>query len=98
MCVMQQTIAGKSETTFNLRLHNHRKDVDKQNSLQADQQLSGHNFNKHEKFTLIEQLNDTSIDKELLKYRLKKREDFWIIKLKTLQLRGFNAERNFPNL
>ena len=65
MCVMQQTIAGKSETAFNLRLHNHRKDVDKQNSHQADQhfQLSGHNFNKHEKFTLIEQLNDTSIDK-----------------------------------
>ena len=54
------------------------------NSLQADQhfRLPGHNFNKHAKFTLIEQLNDTNTDKELLKYRLKKREDFWIIKRK----------------
>ena len=59
--------------------------------------LPGHNLNKHAKFTLIEQLNDTSIDKELLKHRLKKREGFWIIKLKTLQTNGFNAELNFPS-
>ena len=59
--------------------------------------LSGHNLNKHAKFTLIEQLNDTNIDKELLKHRLKKREGFWIIKLKTLQTNGFNAELNFPS-
>ena len=66
---------GKSEKTFNLRLNNHQKDVDKQNLLQAKQhfRLPGHNFNKHAKFTLIEQLNDTSIDKELPKYRIKKR-------------------------
>ena len=51
---------GKSETAFNLSLNNHREDVNKQKSLQADQHflLSGHNFNKHAKFTLIEQLND----------------------------------------
>ena len=97
LCNKQYT--SKSETAFNLRLNNHRKEVNKQNSLQADQhfRLSGNNFNKHEKFTLIEQLNDTNIDKELLRSRLKKREDFWIIKLKTLQPHGFNAERNFPN-
>ena len=49
---------GKSEITFNLRPNNHRKDVNKQNSLQTDQHfwLPGHNFNKHAKFTLIEQL------------------------------------------
>ena len=45
----------------------------------------------------MEQVNDTNIDKELLKYRLKKREDFCIKKLKILQPRGFNAELNFPN-
>ena len=50
-------------------LNNHRKDVDKQNSLQADQhfRLPVYNFNKHSRFTLIEQLDDTNIDKELLK-------------------------------
>ena len=68
----------KCETTFNLRFNNHRKDVNKRNSLQADQhfRLPGHNFNKHAKFILIEQLNDTNIDKELLKYRLKKMKTF----------------------
>ena len=59
-CNKQYT--GKSETTFNLRSRNHRKDVSKQNSLQADQ-LPGHNFNKHAKFTLIDQLNDTNTEK-----------------------------------
>ena len=56
LCNKQHT--GKSETAFNLRLNNHRKDVKKWNSLQADQhfRLPGHNFNKHAKLTLIEQL------------------------------------------
>ena len=41
---------GKSQTTFNLRLNNHRKDVNKRNSLQPDQhfRLPGGNFNKHQ--------------------------------------------------
>ena len=90
---------GKSEATFNLRLNNLRKDVYKQNSLQADRhfRLLRHNFNKNAKFTLIEQLNDTNLNKELLKYRLKKRVDFWIKKFTALQTHGFNAELNFPN-
>ena len=97
LCNKQYT--GKSEATFNIRLNMHRKDVNKRNSLQADKnfRLPGHNFNKHAKFTLIEQLNNTNIDKELLKYRLKKSEDFSIIKLKTLQPHGFNAELDLPN-
>ena len=69
LCNKQYT--SKSETIFNLRLNNHWKDVNKRNSLQADQHfwLPGHNFTKHAKFTLIEQLNDTNIDKELLKHK-----------------------------
>ena len=97
LCIKQCT--SKSETIFNLRLNSHRKDVTKRNSLQADQhfQQPVHNFNKHAKFTLTEQLNDTNIDKELSKDRVKKREDFSIIKLKSLRPHGFNAELNFPN-
>ena len=97
LCNKQYT--GKSETTFNSRLNNHRKGVNKWNCLQTDQyfRLPGRNFNKHAKFTLIKQLNDTNIDKALLKYWLKKREIIWIIKLKLLQPHGFNAELNFPN-
>ena len=90
---------GKSETIFNLRLNNHRKDVNQQNSLQSHQhfRLLGQKFNKHAKLTLIKQLNDTNIDKELIKYRLEKRENFWGKKLKTLQPHGFNTELNLPN-
>ena len=54
MCVNKQD-TDKFETTFNLRLNNHRKDLNKQNLLQADQQirLSGDNFNKHKKLISI---------------------------------------------
>ena len=45
------------------------------------------------RFTLIEQLNNT----KLLIFWLKKREDFWIYKLKALKPHGFNARANFPN-
>ena len=58
-----------------LRLNKHQKYVNIQNWLQADQHfgLPDLNFNKHAIFTLIEELNDTNIEKELLKYRLKTR-------------------------
>ena len=84
LCNKEFTV--KSETSFSLRQDNHRKDVNKQNSLQSDQhfRLPGHNCNRHAKFTLTGQLNDTTIGKELLLYRLKKREDFWIQILKTV--------------
>ena len=82
LCKRQYT--GKSETTFKIRLNNHRKDVYKTNTPEADQhfRLPGYNFNRHTKCTLIEQLNNIELDKELLTFRLKKREDFWIHKLK----------------
>ena len=46
---------GKSETTFNIRLNNHRKDVKDPNALPADKHftLRGHDFNINAKFTLI---------------------------------------------
>ena len=72
------------KTAFNIRLNNHRKDVYKTNTPEAHQhfRLPGHNFNRHAKFTIIEQLNNADLDKELLTFRLKKRRDFWIHKLK----------------
>ena len=88
LCKRQYT--GISETAFNIRLNNHRNDVHKTNMPEADQhfRLPGHNFNRHAKFTLIEQSNNTEFDKELLTFGLKKRKDFWIHKLKY----GFNSD------
>ena len=96
-CRIQYT--GKSETKFNIRLNNYRKDVNRQNAPQADQpfKLPNHNFNQHARFTLIEQLGNMRIDKDLAKLRLKKREDFWIETLNTLHPYSLNAELNFPN-
>ena len=92
-------------------MNNHRKDVNRQNAPLVDQhfkspghnfnqhfKLPGHNFNQHAKFILTERLDNTSIDKDLATLTLKKREVFWILRLKTLQPDGFNAELNFPNV
>ena len=90
---------GKSETKFNIRLNNHRKDVNRQNAPYADQhfKLPNHSFNHHARLTLIEQLDNMKIDKDLAILRLKKREDFWIETLKNLHPYGLNAELHFSN-
>ena len=88
---------GKSETTFNIRLNNHRKDVKDPNALPADKHftLPGHDFNRNAKFTLIEKLTNTNKGAiETLKERLKNRENFWIIKLRIFTPNGLNQELN----
>ena len=69
----------------------------RQNAPQADQhfKLPVHNFNQHAIFTLIDQLDNVNIDKELATLQLRKREEFWIQKLKTLHPYGLKLD--FPN-
>ena len=95
MCKIQY--AGKSEASFNVRLNNHRKDIKKQNAIKAYKHLNNneHTFSKHGKFILIERLrNINTTPTEILKLRLKERENFWIKKLKTLTPYGLNQELN----
>ena len=70
----------KSETPFNIRLNNQRKDVKSSDSIPACQHFNNnhHEFNRDVKFTLIEQLRNTNIDPSIRTKRLKEREDFWI--------------------
>ena len=86
---------GKAETEFNIRLHNHRKDVWKPDAIPASRHFSNksHNFNTRAKFILIEQIRhiDTDIRKRI---RLKQRENFWTLTLKTLTPKGLNQEPN----
>ena len=50
---------------------------------------------KHAKFTLIEQLTEISnVSKGNLRLRLKRGEDFWIIKLETIATMELNQELN----
>ena len=64
----------------------YRKGVNRKNAPQAVQhfKLLIHNFKQHVRFTLIEQLDNVNIEKDLATLRLKKREEFWIQKLETL--------------
>ena len=82
----------KAETRFNVRLNNHRKDVSKVEAIMIWKhfQQGSHNFNNHAKFTIIDQLTNTSKSKETLTQRLIERENFWILKLDTLYPEGFN--------
>ena len=95
-CILCKILCvGKSETPFNLRLNNSRKNVNNPKAIPACNhfKMHGHNFMKHAKFTLIEQLTEMSnISKDTLRLRLKRREDFWIIKFKTLTPNGLNQE------
>ena len=89
----------KAETLFNIRLNNHRKDANGNNPKDIPASIHfkqpGHNFNKHLKFTLIEQINNTiNSDIDTIIIRLKRREDFWILKLGTLKPKGLNQGLN----
>ena len=90
---------GKAETPFNIRLNNHRK-VANGNNLKAipasiHLKQPGHNFKKHAQFTLIEHINNIiNTDIDTIKIRLKRKKDFWILKLDTLTPKGLNQELN----
>ena len=51
---------GKTEAAFNIRLNNHGKDVKDHKAIPVDKHFNqtGHNFNLHAKFIIIEQLQD----------------------------------------
>ena len=51
-------------------------------------------FQRDAKSTLIEQITNSFTTTEQLRILLKKRENFWILKLKTLYSDGLNQELN----
>ena len=69
----------KTETAFNIRLNNHRKDVKDLKAIPVDKHFNqaGHNFNLRTKFIIIEQLQDIEkTSKKILKGRLKTQGTF----------------------
>ena len=77
-------------------INNHRKDSKNKNPILASKhfQNSNHSFQRDAKFTLIEEITKTLTTTEQLPLLLKKRENFWILKLKTLYPDGLNQELN----
>ena len=89
---------GKTETPFNQRLNNHRNNAyrPRLETIPACRHFYGnnHDFNKDAKFTIIEQIHDST---KSLKQRQKiilQRENFWITELNTLTPNGLNQELN----
>ena len=88
---------GKSETLFNIRLNNHRKDV---NNTEATLSISkhvweaNHSFNRDAKFTLIEKIKNHNISQTGMDRTLENQEDLWILKLQTLKPNGLNNKLN----
>ena len=69
---------GKSETSFHIRLNNHRKDIKSPNTIEPCQHFNNlkRAFHKHGKFILTEQLNNIkNTSTEVPKQRLKDREN-----------------------
>ena len=76
LCKIKYT--GKAETPFNIRLNNHRKDTNgnkpKATPASIHFKQSGHNCNKHAKFTLIQETNNAiNTDINTIKIRLERR-------------------------
>ena len=46
--------------------------------------------------TMIEEITNQNMTKEKIRDVLMHREDFWILKLDTLQPNGFNEDLNYP--
>ena len=95
LCKIQYV--GKSDTFFNLRIHNHRKDVNDPKAITACNhfKMHGDKFMKHANFNLLEQLTEISnVNKDTLRLWLKRREDFWIMKPETVAPKGLNQELN----
>ena len=90
---------GKSEWPMNIRLNKHRNDVFREDAIQVCKHFKepGHEFNKHAKITIIEELKKKDRSLKTMRKILEQREDFWILKLKTLQPDGFNMELNDNN-
>ena len=70
--------ASKSETPFNIRLYNHRKDIKSPNAILACKDFDKHNhgFSNYRKLMIIEQLRNITISTKTLKERPNQQENF----------------------
>ena len=79
------------------RITKHRFDAKNTKSIPVDRHflLPGHNFDRHFKLT-IEEITNQNMTKENIRDVLMHREDFWILKLDTLQPNVLNEDLNYP--
>ena len=91
---------GKSEPTFEIRLNNHRTDAYNPNANKTiipackHFHADDHDFNRDAKFTIVETIQDKNLPNKEKRSLLLKRENFWILLLKTLKPDGLNISLN----
>ena len=98
LCPRTQYV-GKSEPPANLRINTHRRDVTGPLGGAFDKHFAqeGHDFNKHARFTIIEQIRSHKSNSKLENRRLlEQREDYWMIRLQTIKPHGMNDSPNDP--
>ena len=99
LCKYSQYI-GKSEPSVNLRINTHRYDVNSPNGGRFDKHfnLPGHNYDKHARYIIIEQVRTpSSMNTTALRKLLEDREDFWMKRLNTIYPNGLNDHLNSNN-
>ena len=88
---------GKSEPAAHKRFNTHRYDVNKPTGLSFDKHFNtpGHSFDHDAKFILLEQVkNHRTLAKDEIRAIMEHREDYWMLKLKTLTPLGMNDKLN----
>ena len=84
MSALQNTVCRKVRNSFSHNTEQPKKDIKNPHSIEACKHFNNwnHVFHKHGKFILIEKLNKIkNISTEVLKQRLKDRENYWIKRL-----------------
>ena len=83
--ICQLQYDGKNETSFNIHLIDHWKDAKSKASIVECKHFSeqNHYFQQHAEFALIEQIEKQTTAEET-RTLLKQRQNFWVLKLKTL--------------
>ena len=97
-CNERQYVGKVESQGANKRVNKHRNDVNREDSIAIDRhfQEPGHDFNRDFRLIIIEEITKRNLTKDQMRELLQRREDFWILKLGTLEPRGFNDKLNYP--
>ena len=97
-CNKKQYVGKVEDQGTNKRVNKHRNDVRRPDAIAIDKHFNqeGHDFNRDFRLIVIEEVTKKNLTKEQMRNILLRREDFWILKLKTLEPQGLNDKLNFP--
>ena len=97
-CNTKQYVGKVESQGTNKRVNKHRNDVHRPDAIAVDKHFCqpGHDFNRDFRIIVIEEVTKKNLTKEQMREILLRREDFWILKLRTLEPLGFNKKLNFP--